>query len=84
MKLGQYDLADDEFNKAMTIFESAKDESGVGKYRVQYNKGINYRHMNMLNESIEWFSKAVDDPNNKDKSAAYNYRGLSNFEIGQF
>ena len=29
--------------------------------------------MDMLNESIEWFSKAVDDPNNKEKSAAYNY-----------
>jgi len=40
--------------------------------------------MKNYNESIEWFTKAVDDPNNKDKSAAFNYRGLSNFEIGQF
>lgn len=48
MKLGQYEQADDEFNIAITSFESTKDGSGIGKYRVQYNKGINYRNRNML------------------------------------
>ena len=34
MKLGQYEQADEEFNKATSSFESAKDDSSIGKYRV--------------------------------------------------
>lgn len=87
MKLGQYNKAEEEFNSALKLFEQ-KDESGVGKYRVQFNKAINYRNMGKLSDSIDWFSKVIDDPAYKDKkispSSAYNLRGLSNFELGQF
>jgi len=51
---------------------------------VQYNLGINCRNLGKLQESIDMFTKSIDHINNTDRSAAYNYRGLSNFEAGQF
>lgn len=83
MKLGLYEDAEKDFLAAVKMFE-VKDETGQGKYRLQYNLGITYRKLGKYTESVEHLTKSIDHINNADRSAAYNYRGLSNFENGSF
>lgn len=90
MKLGSPKQAENDFKEALSkyatggkLVECYKDEV----YRIYYNRGINY-YLNLKNseEAIKSLKSAIGAPNllNEEKSAAYNYLGLSHFELRQY
>ena len=75
MKLGLFEEAQTEFNKSLKFYTVTNDAHGL--YKVYYNMGLNYRNLNMLQESINAFGNAIT---RFDTSQALNNRGLSQFE----
>ena len=79
MKLGLYEQARDDFDKAAKAYsEKGESASQTGLYKVKYNQGINYRNLGQLDKSIDEFKVAIDL--NENKPCAYNNRGMSLFE----
>ena len=78
MKLGEHDDAHNDFNNALKYYQD-KNESATnpGQYKVRYNMGINFRHLGLLQDSIDAFRAAIDL---NEKPCAFNNRGLSYFE----
>lgn len=84
MKLGDYEQADVDFKAALKQYQGKEQDpaSQANQYKVNYNMGINYRHLDNLEDSIGCFRKAIDF--NDSKPAAYNNSGLSNFQFGDY